>query len=143
MAQDWKQRFPKLRQRVIQKLQSKGKAPTDNAFDVSVRRLAGHHGLTPAEALFVLAKDNGLSTLTDFRHLTTDEQSRVTNVIGVSRPASGRSERVTVSLPPTQQLSKVWHDTFVGKLAVSVTVAVLTAVIVAGLTTIGNMLWGL
>jgi hypothetical protein len=70
----WKKDFAKLRQRIIDKT-----SWAERTIDNNVQHVAAKHSITTREALFVLARDNGIGFQTDFSKLSKEEQKTVSS----------------------------------------------------------------
>lgn len=64
---------------------------TELALDKQITRLAGSKSLTPAEALFVLAKKNNLQFTREFAKLSYDSQNRITSASTIVAPARAKA----------------------------------------------------
>ena len=73
-SMSWKTDFANLRQKLKDK-----KSWADRTIDNNVEKAAHEHTLTTREALFVLARENGIRYQPDFRRLSAEEQNRVTS----------------------------------------------------------------
>lgn len=98
----WKKDFAGLRQRIIDRTSF-----AERTVDNKVGQIATQHSITATEALFVLARNNGIGFQTDFKKLSKEEQRTVSStqpkpakVATVSSKAAlkSRSSTRTVSL---------------------------------------------
>lgn len=84
----WKKDFAKLCQRIIDKT-----SWAERTVDNNVQRVAAKHSITTREALFVLARDNGIGFQTDFAKLSKEEQKTVSSTrTKVTQPSANNAK---------------------------------------------------
>jgi hypothetical protein len=121
----WKQEFSVLRERLIKKSKSPG------ALDKQVQILANKLGLTSREALFVLANSKGIGYQADFKRLSREEQSRISQAVA-GKKGTHTTSTVRIFSKTGVQTQLHWYQTWWGLTAIGVISGVI-ATIVGGL----------